>query len=774
MTMTNINNIAIIPQPRRIRTTAGTCSVAARVLRVHPGDALRPACKAITKALGLRLAADPKLPAHAACVGAASLPAAPAKAQGYGLRITPTGIAVQGHDDRGLVWGLQTLRQILAQSSRPPCLEIADWPEYGIRYHHDDVSRKQVSTLADFRRIIRHLGAFKFSHYTLYLEDMVLVDGLPLMGENRGAFTVADLRALVAEGERWQVELFPTLSLAGHQENLLRLPRYRPMGARTWQPPSSFDPRHPDVRQHLSRLLDAVCPAFPSPLFHMGFDEVIGLDKAGFLEHINWCCAQLVARGKTPLFWADMLYNHFGGDLLRRLHPAVVPVVWNYSTTGGRARAALSKMLRDRDQAWVLAGYNNWGSFFHAPLAEAQTQWRNWRRIAPPGHVAGFGASQWGDDGYENSRDLAWPLFAAFAEQAWTGNAGQPATVETRFHNSFHGHPLPELTRLRRLLENGFAVAPRRAWQLHRLPAPGWVRLAHAGQLPGTAQLDRAVRQVAEARRLLARCRKLARTERGHLDHYEVAIDRLASVVARARAARQPVHIPAALAALAKARRTYRRSWLAHNRPENIEVSLAVFDAQRESWRALTAPAPRRWVGWQPLDLGRAWNSHSDGIAGLPIGLTMVGDVPFHFPPVNRTHAELATGQTLRLALNPVPLRDLHLVVSQSREGEVIRPAARLRLTRRGHVVYEEDLLAIRHLCDWWAPLGEHMWAGGGLAYVDPVRVRYLLSPNPPYGLTCLYRFPWPAAPVADRLELTCLGDKPLQVCAITAQEARR
>jgi len=172
--------------------------------------------------------------------------------------------------------------------------------------------------------------------------------------------------------------------------------------------------------------------------------------------------------------------------------------------------------------------------------------------------------------------------------------------------------------------------------------------------------------------------------------------------------------------------------------------------------------------------LGRAWNSYFEGIAGLPIGLTKVGDVPFHFPPVNRTHAEVRPGQSLRLAVPPVPIRDLHVVISQARDGEAIRPAARLRLTRRGRVVYEEDLLAIRHLCDWWAPWGEHMWAGGGLAYVDPLRVRYLLSPNPPYGLTCVSGFPWPAAPVADRLELTCLGAKPLQVCAITAQEVRR
>jgi len=766
--------LQLIPLPRHLAMSVGAYFGSVRVLRVHPADAQRLALQTMAKALGLRVQRDADLPAHTAVVGEETGVLAPAHAQGYGLRIATTGMVIHGRDELGLVWGLQTLRQILTQAKRPPCLEISDWPEYGIRYHHDDVSRKQISTSADFRRIIQQLASFKISHYTPYIEDVVQIPGIPLMGENRGAFTKDQLRDLVTEGKRWQVEVFPTLSLAGHQENLMQLPRYRGLGARTWQPPSSYDPSNPAVRAHLLKILDAVCPLFTSPLFHMCFDEILGMDADGFVAHANWCAKELVKRGKTPLLWADMLYNHFGCAVLKRLHPAIIPVAWDYSRSGGKARAAVKELLRYRKQAWILAGYNNWGSFLHEPLAETHEQWTNWRAVAPPDKVSAFGASQWGDDGYENSRDLGWPIFAACAEQGWSGDAAHAATVESRFQVNFHGHALPELTRVRRLLESGLAISPRQAWLLHRLPAPGWVRLARAGRIPTAVRLQEDVRRLAEAARLLAHCRTKAKREVAHLVHYQVAIDRLASVVARAQAARQSTRIAAAMRSLAQARRSYRGGWLAHNRAENIEVSLAVYEKQEASWRRLAIPEPRPSAPWHALNLGRTWNTCSHAIAGMPIGDVTIAGTPYRFPPINRTHAEIAPGKTVALSIPAVPIRDLHLVLTQPRDGETIRPGARLRLSRRGHVVYEEELLTIRHLCDWWAPLGEHMWAGGGFAYVDPLRVQYVLSPNPPYGLTSIQRFPWPAAPCADRLELTCLGSKPLQLFAITLEEAAR
>lgn len=670
---------------------------------------------------------------------------------------------------------MATLRQLLRHASRPPCCEIVDWPEYPIRYHHDDISRRQVSTLSDFLRIVRDLGALKFSHYTLYMEDLFELPGEPQFGCGRGVLSLDDLRAIVAEGERWQVEVFPSVSLLGHQESMLRLPCYRHLGARVWQPPSSFDPSLPAVRDHVLKILDTLCPIFPSKFFHMGFDETQGLEAEPFVEHANWCAERLAERGKVPLFWADMLYNHFGVEKLARMHPALTPVAWDYSPRGGAARAALPELLRHRPGSWILAGYRTNRTFLHDPVEALLDQWRNWRHAADPAHVEAFGCSQWVDDG-DNLRDAVWHLVGSFSEQAWSGDAGDPGSVESRFNASFYGHALPELIRLRTLLASGLALTPAEAWKLHMLPAPGWVRLARSGKLPTSDQAATSLDRLAEGRRWLSTCRRRAREHWEQLAPWAVAMDRMEAVFHGVVAAHSPTRdaCHAVQNALRRARTTFRSTWLERNKPEGIEHALATFDEQIRHWSTLARPAKPRSPQWHPLDLGTAWNTCLDDVAGIPVGIADVGGVPFQFAGLERTHAAIARGETISIPLPPVAIRDLHLVATQQRESEQPVPGARVRLFRQGQLVFEEDLMNVRHLCDWWAPLGEHMWAGGGLAYVDPVRVRWLLKPNLHYGLTAVSRFPWHAAPVADRLELTGLSQYPVQLFAVTVEEAIR
>jgi hypothetical protein len=718
---------------------------------------------------------DPALPPHVVIAGDAVVPEAPPHAEGYTLRIDRNGVALAGYDVRGLVWGLVSLCQLIRQTRRLPCGEVVDWPEYRVRYHHDDISRRQVSTLSDFLRVVRDLGSLKFSHYTLYMEDLFELPGEPQFGCGRGALTLADIRAIVAEGERRQVEVFPTVSLLGHQESMLKLPCYRALGARVWQPPSSFDPSVPAVRDHILKVLDTLCPLFTSSLFHMGFDETQGVEAERFLEHANWCAERLAERGKTPLFWADMLYNHFGLDLLDRMHPALTPVVWDYGPRGGRAREVLPELLRRRPGAWVLAGYRTNRTFLHDPIEELFEQWRNWRAVADPARTGGFGASQWVDDG-DNLRDAVWHLVGAFSEQAWSGENGDPGSVESRFNTVYYGHALPELVRLRTLLANGLALTPAEAWKLHMLPAPGWVRLAHAGKLPAPDRITESLDRLAEGRRWLSSCRRHGREHWAELGPWSVALGRMEAVFhgVLAAHARTQDACRVAQASLRKARSCFRSTWLAHNKPEGIEHVLATFDEQIRHWAALPPREAPRHVRWHPVDLGKVWNTFREDVAGIPLGVAEVGGVPFRFAGSGLTHVDIPCGETVSIALPTVPLRDLHLVVTQARESDVPGPGARLRLFREGRLVFEEELSNVRHLCDWWAPLGEHMWAGGGLSYVDPVRVRWLLKPNLHYGLTVVSRFPWHAAPEADRLELTGLSRHPVQLFALTLEEARR
>lgn len=193
-TMRALADLCVLPQPRLVQPAGGVCLVPLRSLRVGVSDAAHPPLGAWAAALGLRLRPQAGLPAYVAMIGTTTVPDAPKRPQGYALRIAPDGLAVRGHDVQGLTWGLVTLSQLMGQATPLPCGLVDDWPEYGIRYHHDDISRKQVSTVEDFRRILRHLASFKVSHYTPYIEDMLRVDAIPFMGEGRGALSADDVR----------------------------------------------------------------------------------------------------------------------------------------------------------------------------------------------------------------------------------------------------------------------------------------------------------------------------------------------------------------------------------------------------------------------------------------------------------------------------------------------------------------------------------------------------------------------------------------------------
>ena len=87
-------------------------------------------------------------------------------------------------------------------------MQITDWPAIAVRYHHDDVSRKQISTVEDFKRIIRLLSGWKIGHYTLYMEDVLHIASHPRIGEGRGKLMPEEVRELVKYAQQWNVELF--------------------------------------------------------------------------------------------------------------------------------------------------------------------------------------------------------------------------------------------------------------------------------------------------------------------------------------------------------------------------------------------------------------------------------------------------------------------------------------------------------------------------------------------------------------------------------------
>ena len=771
-------SLSLVPQPSVVERRDGNFSLNRHVWRAHPLALAQVSIAHKLAQLATELEGDGDSPEFTVRVGEPGA-AAPtvARRAGYGVHIDQHGFELRAADADGLFWGLVTCERLLDGGRSLPALVIHDWPEIAIRYHHDDISRKQVSRLADFQRIIRLLSSFKISHYTLYLEDMLHLESFPDIGEGRGKLMPDEVAAIVREGQLHHVEIFPTFQLLGHQENLLATAKYAPFGRKSFQPMSCFDPTKPETRRFLEQVLDNICALFPSKLFHMGFDETEGIDAGMFLAHANWCAEQLVKRGKTPVMWVDFLCEHIGYEKVRDLHPAIVPCNWQYEARQLPVPFQVELEAQGRP-VWGLAGYGSWRTFL--PDSEAvKDHLETWPRHFAGHEGAALGASQWGDDGSENSRDLPWNLFAYAAEAAWSGPDAERASFDARFQHCFYGALLPEVAHLFAVLPRQLAEAPGSSWRQHHKSIQGLMRMAAVD--PSAAQkaaVDEAL--LDEALAAVERSRPLARRESDHLDHLVVSLERLRSVARRRRFAQRLLadpavsrEGPAAAVELERVRNLYRDVWLRHNEPENIDVSLAVFDRLAASLRALatTQPAhdPARWL---TLDLGRRFDAWMPDVASSPIGETMVAGIPYRFAGLDRTHAWLKrAGEPLILAFVPTRVIDLRLVATAPRPRDE-RPVSALRveLTRNGSVVFAEDLQLITHLCDWWAPLGEHFGAGGGYAHVDRARVSYLLSPGHLYGLCDVHGFTLPPGIEADALVLTPLVSVDLALFAATIE----
>ena len=94
--------------------------------------------------------------------------------EGYALGIGAEGIVIGAESDQGLLYGTTTLRQMLVyrgQKTPLPAVRVRDWPKMAMRGVHDEFSYGQVSTMENFKDMIRFLADYKMNTLIFYFED---------------------------------------------------------------------------------------------------------------------------------------------------------------------------------------------------------------------------------------------------------------------------------------------------------------------------------------------------------------------------------------------------------------------------------------------------------------------------------------------------------------------------------------------------------------------------------------------------------------------------
>ena len=368
--------------------------------------------------------------------------------EGYVLEVSQDEIAIIGESMSGRFYGVMSLLQLFDQQKKSltaPGVMIRDWPQQKVRGITDDLSRGQVSTMENFKKIIRFLARHKLNVYSPYIEDIFVFKSHPRIGKGRGEITAAEVRELDAYAKQYHVDLVPIFETLGHWENILALPEY----AKYAEFPGAHTVNVSDenVYKMLDGMIGELSAAFSSPYFNMAADESwdvgLGASKARVAasdiaavhaEHYNRLFSILKKYKKKPMMYGDVILNN--PAILERIPKDVVIVDWHYSSQEQYASPTTFK----RAGFSFVVSPAVWN--FTGPFPNYLNTMINIRNLNRDGYVngsLGLLTSNWNDYGGEALREFNYYGYAWTAECAWRPLQADVAQFDDAFFGEFFG-----------------------------------------------------------------------------------------------------------------------------------------------------------------------------------------------------------------------------------------------------------------------------------------------------------------------------------------------
>ncbi len=311
---------------------------------------------------------------------------------GYRLEAGPHRVIIRSSTAAGLFYGVQSFRQLLPPEIfaaarvdgvawKAPAVMIEDMPRFRWRGAMVDVARHFMPK-ADLYRFIDAMAAIKLNRLQLHLTDTqgwrMEIHKYPQLTSQRGPttkeqfqkkcncglengyYTQADLRQIVAYARERHILVVPEIEIPGHAgAAVAAMPEMGNTDA--WMPPEDngssyryrvFSPAEKTIL-FLQDILSEVLDVFPSPVIHLGGDEVrrdewrnspsaqkrmqeLGLkDEDEIQSYITRRMNQfLTSRGRRMSGWGEIVEGgrldgaivtgRFGSDAVRKGYDVVI------------------------------------------------------------------------------------------------------------------------------------------------------------------------------------------------------------------------------------------------------------------------------------------------------------------------------------------------------------------------------------------------------------------------------------------------------------------
>ncbi len=270
-------------------------------------------------------------------------------AEAYSLEIGPGGAVLAAVTEKGMANGRRTLEQLRRQTAGDTMhsgLVIRDWPTLKWRGLHINM-RYHPPRFDWLLGWLDQLAMWKLNLIVLEYEDRLHYKCAPAIAGPH-AWTHAQVREFVAKAGSLGIEVAPLVQCLGHMEAVLVHDCYA--GLR--EAPDAYTqacPCNPDTAELLKAMLAEVMELHPnSPFIHLGADETAFLghcpkcaaevEKVGklglYTGHIARLCEWVIARGRRPMIWDDILRRN--PDAVLGLPKETILDYWNYGMTDER------------------------------------------------------------------------------------------------------------------------------------------------------------------------------------------------------------------------------------------------------------------------------------------------------------------------------------------------------------------------------------------------------------------------------------------------------
>lgn len=331
-------------------------------------------------------------------------------AESYILNMAPGRVQICAVTEAGLFYGLQTLRQLLADGGELGTVSIYDSPSFPMRGFHQDCGRN-FQSIESLKRQIDLASQLKLNyfhwHFTDYPAYHLECKKYPQLNapehrtrDKADTYSYDDVRDLIAYAKARHVTVIPEIDMPGHSDYFVRA--------------FGFEMHTEQGMRVLEDILDEFCAEVPDcPIFHIGADEVRVPNAEEFVQRMS---LKLREHGRETMQWEGPWDLPVGKSSIAQR--------W---VQGKSSQEALSIRQRTVDSS---IGYSN--------LLDPALLVRRWFFMRPCGVSLGdalrLGAifCTWPDRRVADKsliplQSPQWPGMCAMAERVWVGGSSAQA-----------------------------------------------------------------------------------------------------------------------------------------------------------------------------------------------------------------------------------------------------------------------------------------------------------------------------------------------------------